>query len=265
MDARQVAAYLARIGVDRTAGMPADVDTLRRLQLAHLRAVPFENLSIHLGEEIRLTDEALFDKIVLRRRGGFCYELNGAFGALLSALGYRVTLLTARVARADGSFGPPFDHLALRVDLASPWLVDVGFGRFSHLPLRLDVAEQADPGGVFAMARTGDGDIEVSRDGHPEYRLEPRSRTIGDFVPTCWYHRTSPDSHFTRSLVCSRLTAAGRVSLSGRTLVETTGAGRTERVLGPDDDVLGTYQRVFGIALDRIPPDPRVDGGSPAS
>src|SRR5439155_12459989 len=116
-----------------------------------LRAVPFENLSIHLGEPIVLDEAELLDKLVRRRRGGFCYELNGAFAALLAALGFEVTLLAARV-YGGGVLSPPFDHLALPVDAPGPWLVDVGFGRHSHYPLRLDTAaEQVDPDGVFQV------------------------------------------------------------------------------------------------------------------
>lgn len=249
-----VEAYLDRIG----AAHPArpDAEALRDLQLRHLRTVPFENLSVHLGEDILLTDDALIDKIVTRRRGGFCYELNGAFAALLAGLGYRVSRLAARAYGGD-RFGPPFDHMALRVDLDSPWLADVGFGRFSHFPLRLDTPdEQADPGGVFRVVPAPDGDLDVLCDGRPEYRLETRVRTLDDFAPTCWYHRTSPDSHFTRSLVCSRLTEAGRVSLSGRTLIETVDGRRSERTLGSDREVLEAYRSLFGIELDRPPPEP---------
>src|SRR5271154_1096827 len=115
--------YLARLGLKRPAS--ADLEALRQLQRAHLLAVPFENLSIHLGEPIVLDQAALVAKVVQRRRGGFCYELNGAFAALLTALGYRVSMLSARVFGAGGLPSPPFDHLTLRVDLTEPWLVDV--------------------------------------------------------------------------------------------------------------------------------------------
>jgi N-hydroxyarylamine O-acetyltransferase len=256
LDEEMVDAYLARIATARPAR--ADAAALAELQLRHLLAVPFENLSIHLGEPIVLDQGALVDKVVRRRRGGFCYELNGAFAALLSALGYGVTLLAARVFGDDG-LGPPYDHLALRVEDADgrSWLADVGFGRHSHHPLRLDVgAEQADPGGSFRVAEAPDGDLDVSRDGEPQYRLERRARLLGDFEATCWWHQTSPKSHFTRSLVCSLLTEAGRVTLSGRTLVETVSERRRERTLAGDAEVLDTYRDRFGIVLDRVPPEP---------
>jgi N-hydroxyarylamine O-acetyltransferase len=251
MDQAAAEAYLARIGAERPVAR--DGEALADLQERHLRAVPFENLSIHLGEEIVLEEAALLDKVVTRRRGGFCYELNGLFAALLRALGFPVRMLAARVNGPD-RLGPPFDHLVLRVDAPEPWLADVGFGRFSHRPLRLDAAgEQADPGGVFQVSRTADGDLDVLRDGAPQYRIEPRPRALADFEPTCWWHQTSPRSTFTRSLVCSRLTGGGRVTLSGRTLVTTAGEDRQERTLATDAEVLDAYRTHFGIVLDLVP------------
>jgi N-hydroxyarylamine O-acetyltransferase len=256
MHGKELDAYLARIGAARPAR--ADAAALRELQLRHLLAVPFENLSIHLGEPIVLEPAALLDKLVQRCRGGFCYELNGAFADLLATLGFGVTLLAARVFGEDGP-GPPFDHLALRVDTAGdgPWLADVGFGRHSSYPLRLDSRqEQADPGGTFRIAETADGDLDVIRDGQPQYRLELRPRALADFEPTCWWQQTSPRSHFTRSLVCSLLTGDGRVTLSDRTLIRTTADRREERTLAGDAEALDAYRTWFGIVLDRPPRSP---------
>ncbi|HEU5155654.1 MAG TPA: arylamine N-acetyltransferase [Streptosporangiaceae bacterium] len=271
-----VDAYLARIGAARPKR--TDAAALRELQRRHLLSVPFENLSIHLSEPIVLDEAALVDKVVRRRRGGFCYELNGAFGALLSRLGFSVSMLAARVF-GPGGLGPPYDHLTLRVEIpgkatgnggrdgdedgdgdgsdgaAEVWLADVGFGRFSHLPFRLDAgeAEQTDPAGVFRVVEQPDGDLDIVMNGEPQFRLDPRPRALGDFEATCWWHQTSPKSHFTRSLVCSLATESGRVTLSDRRFVRTTDAGREERVLADDADVIAAYRRYFGITLDRVP------------
>jgi len=255
MDDDALTAYLDRIAAGRPPGV--DADALRALHLAHLVAVPFENLSIHLGEPISLDEAALLEKLVTRRRGGFCYELNGAFALLLRALGYRVRLVPARV-WDGGGLGPPFDHLALLVDPADgtgTWLADVGFGAHSHFPLRFDArGEQADPGGRFTMRDAADGDVDVSKDGRPEYRLERRERALADFVPTCWWQRTSPESHFTRGTVCTRLTEDGRITLADRTLIRTTAGGaRDEERLATDDAILAAYHDHFGITLDRVP------------
>ncbi|WP_431894160.1 arylamine N-acetyltransferase family protein [Nonomuraea sp. bgisy101] len=252
MDESQITRYLDRFGATRPA-VP-DADGLRALQLAHLTAVPFENLSIHLGEPISLERDALFDKVVGRRRGGFCYELNGLFAELLTALGYRVTLLAARVFHGSRP-GPLFDHMALRVDLDEPWLVDVGFGDFADEPLRLDErAEQKDDGGVFQVvpAASGHGDLDIVHKGDQSYRLTARPYELEDFVPTAWWQATSPRSHFTRSPVCSMRTAEGRITISGRRLIHTVHGERTERVL-QDAELLPAYLDRFGIALDRLP------------
>ncbi|MGD6740397.1 arylamine N-acetyltransferase family protein [Streptomyces sp. BH106] len=265
MDRPRTDAYLRRIGADRPSAPTADA--LRTLHLAHLLAVPFENLSVHLGEEIVLDADALVAKLVDRRRGGFCYELNGAFGTLLSALGFEVTPLQARVVGQDGRLGIPYDHMALRVRTAegTTWLADVGFGTHTHYPLAFgERGEQPDPGGVFriedtdtaADATAAEGDLLVLRDGEPQYLLEQRPRTLRDFEAGAWYHRTSPASHFTQSLVCSRLTEDGRITLSGHTLTTTVGDDRTVTELPTDASVLEAYDQHFDILLDHVPPEP---------
>jgi N-hydroxyarylamine O-acetyltransferase len=265
MDDQVLSGYLRRIGVTRPAA--ADEAALRELHQAHLLAIPFENLSIHLGEQISLAPADLLDKIVSRRRGGFCYELNGAFALLLEALGAQVRRVAARVYGGDG-LGPPFDHLALIVtpaDGSGPWLADVGFGSHSTFPLRLASRQrQADPGGLFQLAAAGDTapaadngpagdtDLDVLKDGQPQYRIELRERELADFVPTCWWQQTSPDSHFTCSTICSRLTGDGRISISGHSLIRTSGGSRSEQTL-TGGEVLAAYREHFGISLDRVP------------
>jgi N-hydroxyarylamine O-acetyltransferase len=250
-----LAAYLARIGMARPLAL--DAQALRDLHRAHLLAVPFENLSIHLGEPISLDEPDLIDKIVIRRRGGFCYELNGAFACLLERLGGQVRRVSARVYGDDGGLGPPFDHLALVVRLpdgTGPWLADVGFGSHSTYPLLADTgAGQADPGGRFLLAGTPEGDIDVIKDDQPQYRLEVRERALADFVPACWWQQTSPRSHFTRSVVCSRLTEDGRISVSGRRLIRSVAGQRTEENLPDDQSVLAAYRDHFGIDLSSVP------------
>ncbi|MFF3376705.1 arylamine N-acetyltransferase [Streptomyces sp. NPDC002680] len=270
MDSAQADAYLRRLGAERPAWPTLDV--LRELQLRHLMAVPFENLSIHLGEAIVLEENRLLEKVVGARRGGFCYELNGVFGALLTALGFDVTLLAARVYGDEERLGIPYDHLALRVRTVDggDWLTDVGFGAHSHYPLAMgERGEQEDPGGVFRVVGVeagvgaegegggggAPGDLDVVRDGKRQYLVEVRPRVLGDFVAGAWWHSTSPESHFTRSLVCSRVTEdGGRVTLSGRSLTVTApGGGKEVRELGADSEVLAVYREWFGVELSAVP------------
>src|SRR6266436_8417567 len=150
-----IAAYIERIGY--SGPLTPDSETLRGLHRAHLWTVPFENLDISYGRKIVLDEDALVRKVVEERRGGFCYELNGAFTALLRELAFRVTLLSARVLRSDGSMSPEFDHLTLRVDLEEPWLVDVGFGDLFQEPLLLKPKlEQHRGDDIFRIVENGE-------------------------------------------------------------------------------------------------------------
>ena len=254
MDEGTAAAYLRRISV--SPPVLADAAALRMLHRAHQISVPFENLSIHLPEPISLDEDHLIGKIVHKRRGGFCYELNGAFGLLLEALGAQVARVGARV-YGEGRLGPPFDHLALVVRLpdgSGPWLADVGFGRHSVYPLLLDSrSEQDDPAGQFLLAETPLGDVDVLKNEEPQYRIELRERSLADFVPTCRWQQTSPMSHFTHGTICSRLTEDGRISINGHTLIRTRNGSRTERQLPGGDALLSAYRDHFGVALDHVP------------
>jgi N-hydroxyarylamine O-acetyltransferase len=246
--------YLVRLGLDPPAGPTATA--LCAMHQAHLTRIPFENLDMHLGVLIALDLEGLSEKVLVRRRGGFCYELNGLFAELLSVLGFRVTLLGARVWGEHG-FGPPLGHLVLRVGCAddpTEWLADVGFGAHSLFPLRVvPQLRQDDPGGVFRIEPVGNGDLDVLRDGTVQYRVEPHARTLTAFEAMCWYQQTSPRSSFTTAPLASLQTGRGRVTLSGDLLIRTEDGVRHEQVLPDDAELLETYRGVFGIDLDRVP------------
>jgi len=247
----EVESYLRRIG--HIGEVRPTEATLRSLHRAHHLTIPFENLDIHIGRAI-VCDEAHFlHKIVHERRGGFCYELNGAFAALLRALGFRVTLLSARVSRADGSDGPEFDHLTLRVDLDEPWLADVGFGEGFLEPLRLQPSlEQPQNGHIYRLTDAeGAFRLEVMTDGKwkDEYSFTLQPRQLSDFAARCRYHQTSPDSHFTRQRICSRATAEGHITLSDETLIETRNGIRTEEVLSGEKEWRVKLHELFGVTL----------------
>lgn len=247
-----VSAYLDRIGY--FGPTPPTLATLRAIHRAHMFAVPFEDLDISLGRRIVVEEEACVHKIVEGRRGGFCYELNGAFAALLRALGFRVTLLSAGVARTDGGRGPEFDHLTLRIDLDQPWLADVGFGDSFLEPLRLQVdLEQSDPAGRFQLVWAGDR-IELERaqpDGtwKRQYSFTLQPRRIEEFAAMCHYHQTSPDSHFVQNRICTLPTREGRITLSGMKLIETRNGQKMERILASEDEWNAELKKRFGIIL----------------
>jgi N-hydroxyarylamine O-acetyltransferase len=253
MNAQHIQAYLRRINYDGTTALTAG--TLRRLQVAHLQTVPFENLSIHAGTPVVLQDEALFTKIVERRRGGFCYEVNGLFAALLRALGFDVTMLSAEVANALGGFSEPFDHMTLMVTLEQRWLVDVGFGDCFIEPLLLDeLGEQVEGRRAYRIVPDGEFLILERRQDNgwtPQYRFKQQPYNYNDFAAMCRYHQTSPQSHFTQKRICSRLTSdRGRITLSDLKLIETSKAGeRSERTIVNEEEYNRVLRASFGIVL----------------
>ena len=248
-----IRAYLQRLNY--TGAIAPNAETLRLLQLAHLRAVPFENLSIHSGEPVVLDDRALFEKIVSRRRGGFCYELNGLFAALLRALGFEVAMLSAQVANAEGIFGPDFDHMTLMVTRADRWLVDVGFGDSFLEPLRLDEEiTQGHGNHTYRIEREGEFLVLMKQTNENEwksqYRFTLKPYQYSDFAEMCRYHQTSSQSHFTRARICSRATTDGRITLSGLRLITSTDDGlRQERILTNDEEYATILRDHFGIVM----------------
>jgi N-hydroxyarylamine O-acetyltransferase len=245
-----VDAYLQRIGYD--GNLAPTPDTLRRLQRSHLLSVPFENLSIHWHEPIVLNDEALFQKIIDRRRGGFCYELNGLLAALLTSLGFKVTKLSAQVANSEGVFGPDFDHMTLLVDCEQRWLVDVGFGDSFPEPLLLDERrDQIQDGRAYRITEEDDRLMMWQRlpgeDWKPQYRFTLMNYEYPDYDEMCRFHQTSPSSHFTKNTICSRATPDGRLTLSGMRYIITTPSGREERLLSNDAEFAALLESQFGI------------------
>ena len=247
-----VAAYLKRI--DYHGALEPTAETLRALQVAHLLHVPFENLSIHAGEPIVLDEDALFTKIVNGERGGFCYECNGLFAGLLRALGFEVEMLGAGVARPDGSFGPNFDHMTLMVTLDERWLVDVGFGESFIEPLLLDARNDQEQGPrAFRIVEDGEHLVLMKRDGggdwKPQYRFTLQPYSFVDYEEMCRFHQASPESHFTRALLCSRATETGRITLSNMRLITTTGTERDEQTLNSKEDYDRVLREQFGIVM----------------
>ena len=247
-----ISAYLQRLSY--TGPITPTAETLRALHLSHLLTIPFENLDIHLGRPIVPDEVAFFRKIVTEQRGGFCYELNGLFAALLQALGFDVTLLSARVAGEDGSFGPEFDHLTVLVQLEERWLADVGFGDSFREPLRLDEpGEQVQVGGSYRLSQEGEAWIYSSRDEdnvwQPEYRFSLQPRQLADFAPMCHYQQTSPQSHFTQKRICSLATPDGRLTLSDFRLIVTRHGRREEQGIADQAAYEAVLRDYFGITL----------------
>jgi N-hydroxyarylamine O-acetyltransferase len=245
--------YLERIGYDKS--VHPDLDCLFGLHRTHLLTVPFENLDIHSGVPIRLTERALWDKIVVRRRGGFCYELNGMFAWLLKEVGFDVTYLNGRVYNHEGKRGREFDHLTLLVRIPAEeqyWLADVGFGDSFFEPLRFGFnGDQAQGLRAYRIEPFGNG-YDLYRRGFDgdwkrQYFFDPQSRRFpADYEEACIYHQTSPKSSFTRERVISLATPDGRISLDIKNLTITTNGRLLKQPLRSKDE----FQRLLGTHFD---------------
>ncbi len=242
--------YLRRIEYDGPREPTAA--TLRALHEAHRRTVPFENLDIVCGRPIALDDAALFEKIVVRRRGGFCHELNRLFAWLLQELGFPTILLGAdSVTAPTGEVFPPLSHQMLLVPLTERWLADVGFGaRGPRVPLNLDeTGDQEDGASRFRIER-GAGARYILRhwlDGawRPIYDFTLQPRQPDDFAERCRQQQREP--YWAAQRLCTRTTPTGHVSLHDRRLIVVEGGVRHERRLASEAEVARALRDLFGI------------------
>lgn len=215
--------YLKRINYIGTE--QPNIKLLQQLVQAHLLHIPFENLDVHYGTRIEINRDKIFEKIVLNKRGGFCYELNGLFCELLNTLGFKTKKISARVYNdKTEKYGAEFDHLAIIVVIdGTEYLTDVGFGEFIFAPLKIELETiQQDKRGDYVLDKYDEDYFRVNKivDGKkiPEYIFKNRDRTWLAFSEMCHYHQTSPDSHFTKKRLITRPTMNGRITITGNTL-----------------------------------------------
>ncbi|WP_055701436.1 arylamine N-acetyltransferase family protein [Streptomyces silaceus] len=246
-------AYLARIG--HTGATKTDLDTLRALHRAHVLAIPFENLEIMLGRPVPLELAALEDKMVRKRRGGYCYEQNLLFAAALERIGFDVTGLGARV-RAGASTTRAVTHMLLKVEVdGEAWHCDVGFGGDGLLePIPLHAGGEVQQGEWrFALQQEDDGVLALrtwSPDGWLDlYAYGQERRLPVDYVVMNHYTSTHPKSSFIRRPVVQRATPEVRRRLVGDQLTVTRADGSVEERAVPVGELADVLAREFGVEL----------------
>ena len=227
-------AYLSRIGWEGTAD--TTVETLRALALKHPMAIPFENLDPFFRVPVSLDIAALQRKMVRDERGGYCFEHNILLGAALTAIGFDVTGLAARVMwNVPAGTVTPRSHMLLLVRAGGgPYLVDAGFGGLTlTAPLRLEPSvEQPTPHERFRLVPHGDGfvmEAHVRDEWKPLYRFDLQPQTLADYEVTSWYLCHHPRSHFISTLISARVEPDRRYALRNTEFAIHHRSGATER------------------------------------
>jgi N-hydroxyarylamine O-acetyltransferase len=266
--------YLDRIGLDPDATRDPDFESLARLQRAHVTSVPFETLSItgdpfgtevverddEVGEPdaegVVLTLPHLYEKIVERERGGFCFELNGLFGWFLEDLGFEADRIAAGMLGDDGDPRPPANHHTHLVSLDRTYVVDVGTGTPPiRRPIPLDGSEVTDAAEVeWRVVESDRPDAEyltqyrepTDEEWTDRYVFDATPRKLSYFEATCDYLATAPESTFTGDPVVSMATEGGHKKLSRGTLTRSERGDETELEVD-DEEWHDVLESKFGL------------------
>lgn len=188
MEQDQLKAYFKRIGYE--GRHEPTLETLRKVQWAQVHTIPFETFDISMGVPIVLTQEAIFDKLVTRKRGGYCYEVNALIHFALQAMGFKTYLALARLTDQDEKILPASVHMVVIVELEKTWLVDVGWGNGFAEP--------------FLVEGTN-----FCHQGRKLYEFSLEKKPLDFFDERNHYHQTAYPSVFVNEPKCSLLTAEG--------------------------------------------------------
>jgi N-hydroxyarylamine O-acetyltransferase len=246
----ELQAYFDRIGFSGEAR--PDLATLKALHRAHLWAIPYENFDVQFGRATTTAPAAAYDKIVGRGRGGWCYEMNGLFGAMLEAVGFKVTRMAGAVARDERGEIAHGNHLVLRVDLDRPYIADVGFGDGMLEPTPLAEGPVACAGYDFRLEALSEGWMRFhnhAMGGAPYFDFRDTPAQEEELAGTCAYLSTSPDSIFTQTALAFRHTPGGIKVILGRVLRHMTPGAKTTHLMASADEFVDTLQRDFGLDL----------------
>lgn len=245
--------YLNRLCEKREA---PSFNYLKRLHRAHLLHVPFENLDIHFHHKIVLDFDKIFQKIVTRKRGGYCYELNGLFYHLLFQLGFEVKIISASFKNEQsGLYDKVFEHMAIiaAVDGAE-YLIDVGLKKGMIYPKKLEIGlVQMDYADYWKVDVDADENyiLKFSKDTRTyvsKYLFKPDPREIIQFHEMNEYQQSDPKSHFTQNKLITQLTETGRKTLTDSVFIELKNGVTHENAINNDDEFLALLHQHFGIS-----------------
>ncbi|TYR81628.1 arylamine N-acetyltransferase [Priestia megaterium] len=248
MDVNQ---FLARIQVTKTDNC---LQLLKAIHRQHLLHIPFENLDIHLGRDLSMNPEKIFEKIVINQRGGLCFETNSLLYAVLKTLGYEVDYISASFWNEEKqAWNDECTHLALHVRLNDQsYLVDVGIGGGFFEPLLIQHRYvYIDSNGTYRVVNQDDRWLVQERKEKWEdlFKFSLKRRELKDFEAACHYYEQHPESFFRQKKICSRSTESGKISLSSNTLKITTGSHKSETPILSDEEFNEALEKYFQIVL----------------
>lgn len=245
-------AYLLRIGIDSNSQL--SLKKLNQIHRQHLLSVPFENLDIHYKRRIKLDQDAIYNKIVHERRGGFCYELNTGLFLLLNSLGFQTSFGSAQIYK-DGAYSAEFDHMILFTLVNNQiYLCDVGFGDHFSQPKQMVLNStqldfncyyrfETDPDDYWILKKSTDNSAFFS-----VYKFKPVAREFIEFIPRCDYQQDSENSVFRKQKLITQLTIEGRIALTDRVFKENTRGIFTETPINSEDDFFLYLKEKFNIS-----------------
>ncbi|XP_018411379.1 PREDICTED: arylamine N-acetyltransferase, pineal gland isozyme NAT-10-like [Nanorana parkeri] len=271
--------YFSRVGYKGCCKL-TDVQTLSEIMYHHILAIPFENLSVHCREPISLNIESIFQKLVLKQRGGWCSEQNHLLFWVLKTIGYDVVMLAAHVHQPHlDEYNPFATHLLLKVTIDSKvYIADVGFGASSQIwqPLELSSGmDQLQVPGIFRLTESNgtwfldkirrtqmvsdgscsDSELLDKSSYKKIHCFTLQEKTIDYFLESCRFHQTSPKSAFANKSVCSLQVSDGVRTLVGWTYTETKynyrkGVDLVELKTLQHDEVETVLKENFGVVLE---------------
>jgi N-hydroxyarylamine O-acetyltransferase len=243
--------YAGRIGY--SGGWEPKLETLQDLHLAHAISIPFENLDVLLGRPIRLDLESLWAKLVMGGRGGYCFEQNALFAAVLEHIGFSVTRLAARVRMGASGGVRPRSHMLLAVEAdGARWIADVGFGGAGLLrPLRLVPGEMVREFG-WTHRVVLEGDLHVLQALEAQGWVDQYSFTLEpqypvDYEVSNWFTSTHPASIFRKMLLVQKPGAEARLLLQNRKLIVQRPEGAPEEAVLDDAGLTEALGGRFGL------------------
>jgi N-hydroxyarylamine O-acetyltransferase len=245
--------YLSRINYK--GDIQLNHKCLSDIHECHAYSIPFETLDIHIGRPINLELDSVYEKVISNKRGGFCYELNYLFFTLLVELGFKCSMISSRIWNEE-VYGPPFDHMSLKVDLDDEWLLDVGFGDLFIRPLKIkDQFDQEDKFNTYRIKQLDKTKFLLfakprnDLDFEEKYEFDTKPRVIGDFQDQCDFKQYSPESHFVKKVICTIPISTGRKSLTNDSFTKKIGNRKDRVPINSPIEFNEVLKREFSITL----------------